>query len=133
MYAIRSYYDPLGLAIILLFIAFSSFPSFKKNTSFLLILGVIFSYTNNIEASILDFQTINKANEAYNHKDYETATKNFEKIANSSEAKYNLANSLYKEGKYKEAIKNYKNVVTSNKELEHKKLHNLGNSYANIA
>jgi len=126
------FYYPLGLAIILLFIAFSSFPSFKKNTSFLLILGVIFSYTNNIEASILDFQTINKANEAYNHKDYETATKNFEKIANSSEAKYNLANSLYKEGKYKEAIKNYKNVVTSNKELEHKKLHNLGNSYANI-
>lgn len=126
------FYYPLGLAIILLFIAFSSFPDFKKNTSLLLILGLFFSYTNNVKASILDFQTINKANEAYNNKDYETATKNFEKIANSSEAKYNLANSLYKEGKYKEAIKNYKNVVTSDKELEHKKLHNLGNSYANI-
>jgi Ca-activated chloride channel family protein len=126
------FYYPLGLAIILLFIAFSSFPSLKKNTSLLLILGLFFSYTQNSEASILDFQTINKANEAYNNKDYETATKNFEKIANSSEARYNLANSLYKEGKYKEAIKNYKKVITSDKELEHKKLHNLGNSYANI-
>jgi len=126
------FYYPLGLAILLLFIAFSSLPNLRRGSASLIIFSLLFFVQNNLQASIFDFQTIDKAKEAYENKDYKTASKNFEKVAHSSEAKYNLANSLYKEGKYKEAIENYKNVVTSNKELEHKKLHNLGNSYAKL-
>lgn len=127
------FYYPLGLAIFILLIAFSSFPKFgKKNTANILILFSILFVQDNLKASIFDFQTIEKANEYYEQKDYKNSSKNFKKVANSSEGKYNLANSLYKEGKYKQALKTYKDVVTSNQDLEYKKLHNMGNSYAKI-
>lgn len=127
------FYYPLGLALIVLLIAFSSLPTFKSKKVVNTILAlIVMSFTNNLEASIFDFKTINKANEQYENKKYESASKNYEKVLNSSEANYNLANSLYKEGKYKEALSKYTNVVTNNKNLEYQKLHNMGNSYVKL-
>lgn len=124
------FYYPLALAIFILFIAFSSMPkSFLKKSANTLITLIFLGITSDLKAFEFSFQTIDKANKAYENKNFKEASKNFDKVQNTPEAKYNYANSLYKEGKYKEALSNYKNVVTSNKELEFKKLHNMGNSY----
>ncbi len=127
------FYYPLGLAIFILLIAFSSLPKFlskKSATSLVIFLSLLIN--NDLKAIEFDFQTINKANKEYQNKEYKKASKDFEKVANTPEARYNLANSLYKEGKYKEALSRYKNVTTTDQELEYKKLHNMGNSYVKL-
>lgn len=127
------FYYPLGLAILILLIAFSSFPTLRrKNIVNLFLIGFIFIFANDLKAFEFDFNTIKKANEAYKNEKYEEASKNFDKVLNTPEAKYDYANSLYKEKKYKEALTQYKNVVSSNKDLEYKKLHNMGNSYVRL-
>jgi len=127
------FYYPLGLAIFILFIAFSSLPKFlSKNVASIIVLSLIFISSNDLKALEFDFETIEKANKAYENKNFEEASKNFDKILNTPEARYNYANSLYKNKKYKEALMQYKNVTTSNKNLEYKKLHNMGNSYVKL-
>lgn len=119
------FYYPLALALFLLLFAFSSFP--KKS---LIALALLFStYENNMEASILDFQTIKEANQAYENKKYDKATTSFQKVSKTPQGHYNFANSLYKDKKYNSALNEYKKITTSDKALEYKKLHNLGNAY----
>ena len=127
------FYYPLALAIFILLIAFSSAPKLRrtKTINVLFFLSLL-SFSSDLNATIFDFQTINKANESYKNKEYKEASKNYEKVENTAEAKYNLANSLYKENKYKEALNKYKNVTTTNQDLEYKKLHNMGNSYVKL-
>lgn len=122
------FYYPLALAILILLIAFSSFPKRKMALSLLIICFI----HEDVNASIFDFSTINKANEAYAKKDYQTSSKEFEKVSQSKEGHYNLANSLYKEKKYEKALSEYKKVITSDKTLEYKKLHNMGNTYVKL-
>lgn len=119
------FYYPLSLAIFILLIAFSSLPS--RKTALLLLL--IMSLPKSSDAAILDFQTIDKAKKAYSKSEYKTSSKEFKKVSQSKEGHYNLANSLYKEKKYQKALDEYKKVLTDNKELEYKKLHNMGNAY----
>ncbi|RXJ89707.1 hypothetical protein CRV01_07480 [Arcobacter sp. CECT 8983] len=130
------FYYPLGLALFILLIAFSSRPKlseiFKKNkNSVLLALVLIFS-NNSLKAFEFDFETINKANEYYENKEFKEASKEFRKVAKTPESHYNLGNALYKQGEYKKALMHYRNVVTSNQDLEYKKLHNMGNSYVKL-
>ena len=125
------FYYPLVIAILLLLIAFSSLPSFSKNktvSSFFLFL-LIASNFNYVNASILDFQTIRKAKEAYEKNDYDSAVNDYKEIPPSQQRDYNLANSLYKKGNFKEAIDLYKNIETEDSNLNFQRLHNLGNSY----
>ncbi len=128
------FYYPLALAIFILFIAFSSLPKFlsKKVTISMIILSLFFISSNDLKAFEFDFETIEKANKAYKNSNFKEASENFDKVLNTPEARYNYANSLYKEKKYKEALMQYKNVTTSNKNLEYKKLHNMGNSYVKL-
>jgi len=131
------FYYPLALAIFILLISFSSLPKFsnklsrKKIIPSLLFLTLL-NISTDVKALEFDFQTIEKAKESYKNKEYKKASKNYEKVANTVEAKYNLANSLYKEKKYKEALNQYKEVITSNQDLESKKLHNMGNAYVKL-
>ena len=126
------FYYPLGLAIFLLLIAFSSLPKFtsknKKTMQSILFLALFFNI-NEINAASFDFQTIDEANKAYKAKNYQKAAKEYSKIDKSPQSTYNLANSLYKEGKYKKAITEYKNIKTEDKDLNYQNLHNLGNAY----
>lgn len=127
------FYYPLGLALLILLIAFSSLPNFlskKSVNSFVVLFLSVF--TIDTKAEVFDFQTIEKANTYYEEKNFKEASKNYEKVENTAEAKYNLGNSLYKEGKHKEALNKYKNVTTTNQDLEYKKLHNMGNSYVKL-
>lgn len=79
---------------------------------------------------------IKKGNEAYKQKDYETATKQYEK---SLEKKYdshagifNMGNALYQQGKYDEAAEKYKTLTQLDipeKKKKAKAYHNLGNCF----
>ena len=124
------FYYPLALGIFFLFISLFSFPRLRQNSYiFVFLLSGFFTPSY---SGILDFQTLSEAKEAYENKNYKYASNQYKKVANNNEANYNLGNSLYKEGKYKEAISAYEKVVTSDKEFEAQKLHNMGNAYVKL-
>lgn len=125
------FYYPLGIAVFLLLIAFSSLPNFTKNkTLVVVIFSLIFIQNPLYSFSIMDFKTINEANEAYKNQEYQEASSNFQKLDSNEYRDYNLANSLYKSNEFGKAIDLYKNIQTSSNDLEFKRLHNLGNAYA---
>jgi Ca-activated chloride channel family protein len=123
------FYYPLGIALFLMFLAFSSTP--RRNVSAILLMLLIYP-TESLKADMFDFQTINKAEKAYKNKNYKKATKAYEDVMQSkknSQSFYDLANSLYKEKKYKQALNYYDKVTTEDKNLEYKKEFNTGNSH----
>jgi Ca-activated chloride channel family protein len=118
---------PLTLAVIFLFLAF-----FDIKTKRVLIAIFLISSISHLKASIIDFKIIKNAKEAYERGAYKEAADEFKKVARSKqspESYYDAANALYKAKRYKEAVSYYKKVVTKDRELEFKKLHNLGNSH----
>ncbi len=76
-----------------------------------------------------EFSTISKAKESFNLKDFKTAAKNYKKL-NLPKAKYNEGVANYKDGNFSQALKNFKDVKDDN--LSFERLHNLGNTYANL-
>ncbi len=128
------FYYPLALSIFILLLAFSSFPNFLKRTNkiSIFILAFILLSNNQLKASVFEFKDIEKANEFYKKQNYEKAQKEFEKVAKTPESYYNLANSYYKQKKYKQALENYQKVISSDSNLEYKKLHNMGNSFVKL-
>ena len=130
------FYYPLALGLLFLLIALSSFPQFRKKSHintlvFVSILCSFYFIPTSSFAYTFNYENIDKANAAYEKKEYRKASEYYKKVSSNSESLYNLGNSLYKEGKYDDAIKAYNKVVTFDKALESKKLHNLGNSYVN--
>ena len=124
------FYYPLAIGIFLLFIAFSSLPSFSKNKIFSSIIIICLAQLPLFSSSILDFKTIKDANMAYENSQFQEASKEFSKLDSNAQRDYDLANSYYKSNEYDKAIDLYKNINSSSKDLEFKKLHNLGNAYA---
>ena len=80
-------------------------------------------------ASLLDFNYLSQAKEAYHDKNYTKAETFYNKVQND-EAQFNVADMLYRQKKYKEAIEAYEAI--SEKKLKFKSLHNIGNSYAQM-
>jgi len=117
------FYYPLALSLLLIFFAFNSL-----RVPFLVVL--LFVQVDS-RASMFDFVDIYKAKKSYEKQEYKKAEKGFAKI-DTQRAKYNEANALYKQKKYKEALKKYDEINDFNSEMEHKRLHNIGNSYANL-
>ena len=76
-----------------------------------------------------EFSTISKAKESFNLKDFKTAAKNYKKL-NLPKAKYNEGVANYKDGNFSQALQNFKDVKDDN--LSFERLHNLGNTYANL-
>jgi len=123
------FYYPLGLAVLFLLLSFSSFP--RKSAMSLFVLVLLTTQNQNLEAGLFDFQTIDKANEAYQNQEYKEAVKIYEevvKLKKNPESYYDLANALYKDKQYKKALQTYQKVKTDNKNLEYKKLFNSANS-----
>ncbi len=84
-----------------------------------------------LNASMLDFSYLKKAKEAYEKGDFDKAITSYQKIEKpNDEVRFNLADSYYKKGKYQKAAELYKSI--EDKKLQFKKLHNLGNCYANL-
>ena len=132
------FYYPLVLGLFVLLISLSSLPKIKfkrskENLNMILLLTFLSFYLlpTQSEASFFEFENIKKANSYYENKEYTKASDEYRKISQTPQSYYNLGNSLYKDGKYKEAIDIYSKIVTKDKELESKKLHNIGNSYVN--
>jgi Ca-activated chloride channel family protein len=127
------FYYPLAFGIFLLVIALSSFPNFKRKNSLILLclLMTPILIPTKSSAYTFNFENIEKATTAYKNKEYKESSTSYRTVNTNNEALYNLGNSLYKEGKYKDAIEIYNKIITTDKELESKKLHNIGNSYVN--
>jgi len=127
------FYYPLALGLFFLLLALSSFPSkiFKKNISVFLLAGV-YCVPLKVDADIFNFETIQIAKQLYEDKKYDEASNQYRKLPATAQGLYNLGDTLYKQNKYKEAIKSYNKVITKDKELEGKKLHNIGNSYLKL-
>jgi len=125
------FYFPLALGIFFLFLAFSSMPTFKrgKNTMVVVMLLLLSTTQSSMYAYEFDFQRIEKAKELYKEKKFDEAADKYRAIRTTPESLYNLGNSLYKEKKYDQAIDTFSKVVTNEKNLELKKLHNIGNAY----
>lgn len=122
------FYYPLALSLFLLLIAFSSIP--RKAV---IILCLFVFNGNNLEANILEFMNIKKANQAYTNKEFKEAKNLYKNLEKNNESKYNEANSAYKSKNYTEALKIYQDIDSSqNKDLEYKKQHNIGNTYVNL-
>ena len=124
------FYYPLALGILFLFFSLFSMPRLKQNT--LLIISLISFSSIPAYSGILDFQILKEAKKAYEEENYKYATNQYKKVDTTKEAHYNLGNSLYKQGKYKEALESYEKIVTSDKEFEAQKLHNMGNAYVKL-
>jgi len=124
------FYFPLGLALFLLLLVFSSLPTLKKQTkSVIVVLTLIYSLPINLYSFEFEFEKIEKAKDYYEKQKYDKAENKYRELGATPQSLYNLANALYKNGKYKEAIDIYSKVISEDKNLEANKLHNIGNSY----
>jgi len=125
---------PLALAMfILIFLLYSRLIFSKKNLYSLLIISLAFSQFNlPLQANLLDFYYISKAEKLYKDKKYQQSIKLFENLDKNLEITYNLANALYKATRYKEAIQKYKELLSTNTKLKFKILHNIANSYVKL-
>lgn len=127
------FYFPLGLAVFLLLLSFSSMPLFKKQTKVLSLVIVMFYLNPNVLYSFeFDFNKIKKANRYYENKQYSKSADKYRELNATPQSLYNIGNSLYKNGQYKEAIDTYSKVVSEDRDLEANKLHNMGNSYVKL-
>ncbi len=127
------FYYPLCASLILMLFGFSSLPKNRKN---ILAIALLSLFATNIpaHANILDFQTIKKAKNFYQSKEYKKSEDLYKKLLkngqNSPELKYDLANTLYKQKKYKEALQEYNQIKTNNKNIKFDTYYNKGNAYA---
>ncbi|BAF69518.1 VWA domain-containing protein [Nitratiruptor sp. SB155-2] len=116
----------LALAFLFLFMAFFTIPSKQMTLLAVLMIGL------KLHAGLTDFKLIKQAKEAYDRGAYEVAAQKFKEIAEvkgSAQSYFDAGNALYKAKKYKEAFQYYAKVQTEDKELEFRKLHNMGNCY----
>lgn len=128
------FYFPTALALLILLIATSSMS--KRKTVSLPSVFMLFSllFINpHAEAGILDFMDLKEAKEAYEAKDYESATKIYQEYAQTNDdaqGYYNAGNSLYKQEKYAEALEAYEKANFKGKDSQAKNLSNMGNAHA---
>ncbi|OIP53536.1 MAG: VWA domain-containing protein [Helicobacteraceae bacterium CG2_30_36_10] len=128
------FYFPAGMALLILLIATSSMSKRERVSlpSAFMLFALLF-VNPHAEAGVLDFMDLKEAKEAYEAKDYESATKIYQEYAQTNDdaqAYYNAGNSLYKQEKYVEALEAYEKANFKGKELEAKKLSNMGNAHA---
>ena len=122
------FYYPLALALLFVFLAFSSF-SFKRREALALLFILPLIISPEARADLLDFRTIKDAKDAYAKKEYKKSEQLYKTIDSNEQTQYNIANNLYQQKKYKEATSLYKNIQSDDTSLRYKSLHNLGNSY----
>jgi len=130
------FYFPVGLALLLLLIATSSMSKREKvHLPSLLLFSLLVVHPTPAKAGLLDFVDLKDAHNAYEKKDYKSATRYYDKYAkkyDKGEAYYNAGNALYKQKKYKEAIKNYDKAKFSDKNARAENFANMGNAHARL-
>ena len=128
------FYIPLMLALLLLLISMSSVPNAKKTVRFSSVMLMLLLFRTTVtHASILSFQTLDAAKQAYQHHQYARSAKLFKeyhRIDNSSDVSYDYANALYKNRQYKQAVTQYGHASFKNKSRQADLLYNMANAYA---
>jgi len=102
----------------------------KVPKKFLLILPFI---SHNIDANMLDWLHIQRANEAYKKGDFKQSAKELELIDHKTmQSQIDLANSYYHAHKYKKAKSIYQNLKTNDLKQKQRILFMLGNTQAKL-
>ncbi len=116
---------PLVLGFVFLFISLHG----RAKKGLFAFFALFFMMQPNLKAGLLDFIYIHKAKQAIEHKQYQQAIEEYNKLSSSPSINYNKANAYYKMKKYDEALHEYKKVKTTDKTLKTKALFNEGNAY----
>jgi len=131
---IQLFYYPL--ALVLLILPFGLYSIGRSRTVNLLLFVMMVGLSERVDAGILDFQLIEKGEEAYKAGNFKESIKAYEALSmhhpKKSEVWLNLGNSYYKSGRYKMALRAYANVVTTDRVVEKAKLYNMANCYVKL-
>ncbi|MGD9654415.1 MAG: tol-pal system YbgF family protein [Sulfuricurvum sp.] len=118
---------PLGLAMLLIWIALSSMS--KRRTVPLTAFLLMLTLPNlPLHAGLLDFRILQNGYAAYERGEYDKSAayfKEYQSSHDSPEIRYNLANALYRAGKYEAARYWYRRVYTDNILLAERAASNL--------
>jgi Ca-activated chloride channel family protein len=127
---------PIGLAMLMLLIATSSFHRGEKyHLPALVAAGLIMAQPPLLKAEVFEFRALEQAKEAYESGDYRSSSREYKRYAlehKSSEAVYNAANGYYKMGRYETAAGLYRSVQFAQAEKNHRLYYNLGNALAKL-
>ncbi|WP_295055476.1 tetratricopeptide repeat protein [Sulfuricurvum sp.] len=129
------FYYPLGLAMLLIWIALSSMSKRRSVPAATILITLCIGNLPS-HGGILDFQQLNHGYEAYEKRDFRQSAHYFEsyqKTHDSPEIRYNIANALYKAGAYQEALYWYRKVHTADRLLAQKVAYNLSVCEAKIS
>jgi Ca-activated chloride channel family protein len=120
---VELFWIPLLLSMILFFFYFVKVP--KK------VLALVPFLALNLDASLLDWYHVDKAEKSYEKGLYKEATKEFQKIEHKTmQSQMNLANSYYQLGSYKKAKSIYSLLKSTDAKTKKTILFKLGNCYA---
>ncbi len=127
---------PIAFAMLMLVLATSSFHRGEKYyLPSLLVLGLFWVQPHPLNAALLDFKRLEKANSAYENEAYGESARIYQRYAleyQSREATYNAANSYYKRQQYGRAAELYESIHFVEAEKNHRLYHNLGNALARL-
>jgi len=112
---------PLFAALISFFVSVT-----KLHQLFVLVPLLLLPYPAHA-ASLLDFYHKDKANQAYKHKEYLSAAKEFQKLSPSPKSYYNSAVAYSKAKNYKKAVELFSQIRSTNPKLKQNIFYNLGN------
>lgn len=130
------FYYPLGLAMILIWIALSSMSK-RRSVGVAALVGIIaVLQPPAAEAGLVDFALLHEAREAYEQGEYARSAALFARYQqnhNTPQVRYNRANALYKAGRYKQAEFWYRHVYTDDPRLEQRRRYNLAQTLKQIA
>ncbi|MGA9045535.1 hypothetical protein [Sulfuricurvum sp.] len=128
------FYYPLGLAMLLIWMALSSMSK-RRTVPLAAVMALLCTGYVPGFAGILDFQELHKGNRAYAEGEYLQSIKYFKRYQqthDSPEIRYNLGNAYYKAKEYEKACYWYERVYTNDIVLAQKKDYNLGLTYRKL-
>lgn len=128
------FYYPLGLAMLLIWMALSSMSK-RRSVPLAAVLALLCAGYAPGFAGILDFQELRKGNRAYAEGEYLQSIEHFKRYQqshDSPEIRYNLGNAYYKAKEYEKARYWYERVSTNDIVLAQKKDYNLGLTYQKL-
>ena len=118
------FFIPLLLAFVFILLALTKAEKFMPLLSLLLITLP----TQKLQASLLDFYYLDKAQKAYKEGEYTRAQEYYRLLSPSQKSYMALANSYYKNGEYKNALRTYSKIKSSNPHIKSILFYNMANA-----
>ncbi|MFA5215243.1 tetratricopeptide repeat protein [Sulfuricurvum sp.] len=128
------FYYPLGLAMLLIWMALSSMSK-RRSVPLISAMLLFVAIPSQNHAGVVDFRVLNEASTLYAQGSYSESAELFaiyQKIHDTPQVRYNRANALFKAGKYEEARTWYERVYTRDPKLSEYTRYNLACTMAII-